>query len=289
MSKTQTRRGRDSEPPAYSSQQLRHKAAVNRSPRIDSESMSGHSKWSTIKHKKAATDAKRGKLFTKLLREVTISARLGGGDPGGNPRLRAAIQDAKANNVPSENLERAIKKGTGELEGSVMELVSYEGYASGGVAVLVEAATDNRNRTAGEIRHIFSRYGGSLGEAGCVNWMFQRRGYFVLESDAIEEEAFMELALELDVEDFNVEGGQYEIFTSLEDFERVSLQLEERDLPQVLKELSMIPQSVVELEQSGLRAVLNLLEALEEQDDVQNVWANFDIDPSVLAQVSAAS
>ena len=251
--------------------------------------MSGHSKWSTIKHKKAATDAKRGKLFTKLLREVTISARLGGGDAAGNPRLRAAIQEAKANNVPSENLDRAIKKGTGELEGSVLEVVMYEGYASGGVAVLVEAATDNRNRTAGEIRHIFSRYGGSLGEAGCVSWMFQRRGYFVLESEAIEEDAFMELALELEVEDFNVEGGQYEIFTSLENFDRVRHQLEDRNLPQALKELSMIPQTLVELEQSNLRPVLHLLEALEEQDDVQNVWANFDADPSLMAQISAAS
>ena len=245
--------------------------------------MSGHSKWSTIKHKKAATDAKRGKLWTKLLREVTISARLGGGDPDGNPRLRAAIQEAKKANVPNDNLERAVKKGTGELEGEVLEEVVYEGYAAGGVAVLVEAATDNRNRTAGEVRNLFSRNGGSLGEAGCVNWMFQRRGYFALAPGALSEDDFMELAIELGVEDFSVADGRFELFTAIEDYDRVRQELESRGVELEVNELSMVPQSYVDLDEEGLPKVLPLLEALEDHDDVQNVWANFDADESLLA------
>jgi YebC/PmpR family DNA-binding regulatory protein len=250
--------------------------------------MSGHSKWSTIKHKKAATDAKRGKLFTKLLREVTISARLGGGDPSGNPRLRAAIQDARGSNVPNDNIERAIKKGTGELEGTVLEETNYEGYAPGGVAVLVEAATDNRNRTTGEVRHLFTRYGGNLGEAGCVNWMFQRRGYFALEPGALDEDAFMELALELGVDDFSVDAERFELYTSMEDYGRVRLELEERGIGLALKELSMIPQNYVEIDAESLSSVLTLLEALEDQEDVQNVWANFDADESLLLEAGGS-
>ena len=245
--------------------------------------MSGHSKWSTIKHKKAATDAKRGKLFTKLLREVMIAARLGGGDADGNPRLRAAVQDARAANVPSDNIDRAIKKGTGELEGTILEEVNYEGYAPGGIAVLVEAATDNRNRTASEVRHLFSRHGGALGEAGCVAWMFQRRGYFAIAGNDLTEDSFMELALELGVDDFAADEGRFELFTAMEDYGRVLQALESKGIALDVKELSMIPQNYVDLDEDGLPGVLRLLEALEDQDDVQHVWANFDADEALLA------
>ena len=179
--------------------------------------MSGHSKWATIKHKKATTDARRGKLFTKILKEITVAARLGGGDAKGNPRLRAAVLEARSNSVPNDNIDRAIKKGTGELESEVYEEVIYEGYGPAGVAILVEAATDNRNRTAGEVRHTFARNGGSLGEAGCVAWMFHRRGYFAVEKSAMDEEKFMELALELGADDVAIEEDVYEIYTPMEE------------------------------------------------------------------------
>ncbi|MEE2775460.1 MAG: YebC/PmpR family DNA-binding transcriptional regulator [Acidobacteriota bacterium] len=244
--------------------------------------MSGHSKWSTIKHKKARTDAKRGKIFTKLLREITIASRLGGGDRDGNPRLRAAIQDAKGSNVPSDNIDRAVKKGSGELGGAILEEVNYEGYAPGGVAVLVEAATDNRNRTTGEVRHLFTRFGGSLGEAGCVNWMFDRRGYFLLGGE-MTEDALMELALELGVDDFAADGYRFELFTAMEDYIRVRQELEQRGVELEVKELSMIPQSYIELDEEGLSGVIKLLDALEDQEDVQHVWANFDADEALLA------
>src|SRR5436305_10372800 len=182
--------------------------------------MSGHSKWSTIKHKKAATDARRGKLFTKILREITVSARLGGGDPKANPRLRSAVLEARSNSVPNDNIERAIKKGTGELEGEAYEEVLYEGYGPGGIAVLVEGLTDNKNRTAPEIRHLFTKHGGSLGASGCVAWMFNRRGYFAIDRAAMDEEKLMEVALDLGVDDVATEGDLYEIFTAPEDFLR---------------------------------------------------------------------
>lgn len=249
--------------------------------------MSGHSKWSTIKHKKAATDARRGKLFSKILKEITVAARMGGGDPKGNPRLRTALLEARSNSVPGDNIDRAIKKGTGELEGETYEEVVYEGYGPGGVAVLVEAATDNRNRTAAEIRHLFTRHGGSLGEAGSVAWMFKRRGWFSIERSApageMTEEQLMELALELGVDDVSVEEDRYELYTALEDFSAIQEALEARAVPLAAKELAMIPQTTVEIPSDRVNQVLRLLEALEDHDDVQKVWANLDVDESVLA------
>ena len=243
--------------------------------------MAGHSKWAGIKHKKAAIDAKRAKRWTKLVREVIVSARLGGGDADFNPRLRSAIDEAKADNVPNDTIDRAIKKGTGELEGESYEEISYEGYGPGGVAVLVEAMTDNRNRTVAELRHLFSKNGGNLGESGCVAWMFERRGYFAIEPDAMSEEELMELALELGVDDFEV-GEAYELFTSPEEYGRVRRELDEREIPLAAKELAMIPSSTVELGDNA-GSVLRLMEALEDHDDVQHVWANFEVDESVLA------
>ncbi len=245
--------------------------------------MSGHSKWSTIKRKKAAVDAKRGKVFTRLLREVMIAARLGGGDVSANPRLRAAVQDSKANNVPGEKVERAIKKGTGELEGVALDEVTYEGYGPGGVAVLVETMTDNRNRTVSEVRHLFSKHGGNLGENGCVSYMFEQRGYFSIEPSAMDEDAFMELALELGVDDIATDKGEYEMFTSPEEYHQVKEGLTERQVAVTASQLARIPGSSVPLAGDRLPQVLRLLDAMEELDDVQNVWANFEADESALA------
>ena len=245
--------------------------------------MSGHSKWATIKHKKAATDARRGKLFSKILKEITVAARLGGADPKGNPRLRTAVLEARSNSVPGDNIDRAIKKGTGELEGETYEEVVYEGYGPGGVAVLVDAATDNRNRTTAEVRHLFTRHGGSLAEAGSVAWMFKRRGWFSVESSAMPEEQLMELALELGVDDFSAEDDRYELYTAPEDFTTVQEALEARNVPLAAKELAMIPQTTVEVPADRINQVLRLLEALDDHEDVQKVWANVDIDESVLA------
>ncbi|HWM93478.1 MAG TPA: YebC/PmpR family DNA-binding transcriptional regulator [Thermoanaerobaculia bacterium] len=253
--------------------------------------MSGHSKWSTIKHKKAATDIRRGKLFSKLLKEITVAARMGGADPKGNPRLRSALLEARSSSVPGDNIERAIKKGTGELAGEAYEEVIYEGYGPGGVAVLVEAATDNRNRTTAEVRHLFTRHGGSLAEAGSVSWMFKRRGWLAIEPGALieekteekTEEQLMELALDLGVDDISAEEGRFEMYTAPEDFVRVMEALEARGVPLAAKELAMIPQTTVDVPSERINQVLRLLEALEDHDDVQKVWANFDVDESVLA------
>ncbi len=249
--------------------------------------MSGHSKWATIKHKKAATDARRGKLFTKLLREITVSARLGGGDSKSNPRLRSAILEARTNSVPGDNIDRAIKKGTGELAGEAQyEEVSYEGYGPGGVAVLVEGMTDNRNRTASEVRHLFTKHGGSLGESGCVAWMFHRRGFFAVDRSAMDEEKLVNLALELGADDIATEEDHYEIYTSMEDFARIQEELESRGVPLAAKELAMVPQSSVDVPADRVGQVLRLVEALEDHDDVQHVWANLNIDEKVLAEQS---
>ncbi len=245
--------------------------------------MSGHSKWSTIKRKKASVDAKRGKIFTRLLREVTVSARLGGGDPAGNPRLRAAMQEARANNVPNDKLDRAIKKGTGELEGVALDEVTYEGFAPGGVAVLVETLTDNRNRTVSEVRHVFSKHGGSLGQNGCVGHLFDQRGYFLIELEAMDEEALMEVALELEVDDFATDKGGYELFTAPDAYIGVREGLAEREVPVVSGELAMVPQTLVPVDAQKLPKILRFLEAMEDLDDVQNVWANFDADEDALA------
>ncbi len=238
--------------------------------------MSGHSKWSTIKRKKASVDAKRGKVFTKILREVTVAARLGGGDPAGNPRLRAAVQEARSSNLPNDKLERAIKKGTGDLEGSVYEEVTYEGYGPGGVAVLVETMTDNRNRTVGEVRHAFNKHGGNLGENGCVSYMFEKRGYFLVEAEAMGEEEFMELALELDAEDFTTDEAGYELFTAPEAYNEVREALEQRGVAVGAGELAMVPTTLVPLAGDKLPQVTRFMEAMEDLDDVQNVWSNFD-------------
>ncbi|MEE8277279.1 MAG: YebC/PmpR family DNA-binding transcriptional regulator [Thermoanaerobaculia bacterium] len=245
--------------------------------------MSGHSKWAQIKRKKAVTDARRGRLWSKLLKEISVAARLSGGDPAANPRLRAAIQDAKGANVPNDNIDRAIKRGTGELQGASYEEVTYEGYGPGGVAILVQALTDNRNRTVSELRYFFSKHGGNLGENGCVAWMFEKRGYFAIDKQALGEEQFMELALELGAADFSIEEGTFEIYTLPEDYEAVRNELERRELPLVEAELAMLPQSQVKLDEKTAPRVLRLMEALEEHDDVQHVWANFDVDSEVLA------
>lgn len=238
--------------------------------------MSGHSKWSTIKRKKAAVDVKRGKIFTRILREVTVAARMGGGDADADPRLRAAVQDAKANNVPADKVERAIKKGTGELGGDAMEEITYEGYGPGGVAVLVETLTDNRNRTVSEVRHLFSKYGGNLGENGCVGYLFDKRGYLLIDAEAMDEEEFMELALELEVDDFETANGDYEIFTAPEDFDAISESLAAREVPVVTGEVAMIPTTWAEVSDDQRSTNMRFIEALEELDDVQSVWANVD-------------
>jgi YebC/PmpR family DNA-binding regulatory protein len=248
--------------------------------------MSGHSKWSTIKHKKAATDARRGKMFSKILKEITVAARIGGGDPKGNPRLRTALLEAKSNSVPGDNIDRAIKKGTGELESAVYEEITYEGYGPGGVAVLVEAATDNRNRTTAEIRHAFARNGGNLGEAGCVAWMFNRRGYFAIDRGAMDEEKFMDLALELGADDVATEEDVYEVYTTMEDFVSVQEELERRGIPLAAGELAMIPQTTIDVPRDKVSQVLRLVESLEDQDDAQKVWANLNIDDKVLEEQS---
>ncbi len=245
--------------------------------------MSGHSKWSTIKRKKGALDAKRGKLWTKILREVTVSTRLGGGDPSANPRLRSAMTDARSNNVPNDNIARAIKKGTGELEGGALEELTYEGYGPGGVAIMIETITDNKNRTVSEVRHLFSKHGGNLGENGCVGWMFDRRGTFAIEAGEMSEENFMELALELEVDDISTDDELYEIITSLEDYASVKEELERREIPLVVKTLAMIPQTTVEVDEDQAPRLIRLVEALEEQEDVQDVWANFEVTESMLA------
>ena len=245
--------------------------------------MSGHSKWATIKHKKGAADAKRGKIFTRLIKEVMVAARMGGGNPDGNPRLRAAVLAAKAENMPKDNIDRAIKKGTGELEGVNYEEIMYEGYGTAGVAILVDIMTDNRNRAASEIRHIFSRNGGNLGEAGCVSWMFNKKGSIVFDKKAIPEEELIELALEAGAEDVKDEENQFEVVTSLEDFANVKAAFDDRGLKYELAEITMLPQTTVAIEDTKTaQQILRLMDALEDSDDVQNVYANFDIPDQIL-------
>jgi YebC/PmpR family DNA-binding regulatory protein len=241
--------------------------------------MSGHSKWSTIKHKKGAADAKRGKIFTRLIKEITVAARMGGGSPEHNPRLRSAIAEAKANNMPASNIERAIKKGTGELEGVSYEEVTYEGYGPGGVAIMLEAITDNKNRTTGEIRKIFSKGNGNMGEQNCVGWMFDSKGLIVISKDAVTEEKLMEVALDAGAEDIEDEEDSFQVVTDPGSFQGVKDSLEQAGIPMVSAKLDKIPQNTVRVEGKDASQVLRLAEALEEHDDVQNVYANFDIDP----------
>ncbi|MBN1103696.1 MAG: YebC/PmpR family DNA-binding transcriptional regulator [Deltaproteobacteria bacterium] len=242
--------------------------------------MSGHSKWASIKHKKGAADAKRGRVFTKLIREITVAAKLGGGDPSGNARLRAAIQAAKAENMPKDNVERAIKKGTGELDGTSYEEVSYEGYGPGGVAMLMDCLTDNKNRTVADIKHLFDRHGGNLGEPGCVAWIFEKKGYFLF--DTVDEEKLLEVALEAGAEDVRQSGEQFEAFTTPAEFEKVKKAFDAANLVYSLAEVSMIPQNTVRLEGKKADQMLNLMEALEDNDDISHVYANFDIPDEVI-------
>ncbi|HHS14403.1 MAG TPA: YebC/PmpR family DNA-binding transcriptional regulator [bacterium] len=240
--------------------------------------MSGHSKWSTIKHKKEKQDAQRGKMFTKLIREITTAAREGGGDESANSRLRTAILAAKAANMPQVNIEKAVKKGTGELPGVVYEEKTYEGYGPGGVAILVETLTDNTNRTTSEVRHLLSKYGGNLGETGCVSWMFETRGLITVDKQTIDEEKLMEISIEAGAVDMSGEDEVYEIITTTEGFANVKEILAEKGVDILSDEITKIPKSNVHVEGKQAGQVLKLVEALEDSDDVQQVYANFDMD-----------
>ena len=246
--------------------------------------MSGHSKWHSIKHKKGAIDAKRGRMFTKVIKEITIAARIGGGDAEGNPRLRKAVADAKELNMPADNIKRAIMKGTGELEGGQLEELQYEGYGPGGVALIVEVVTDNRNRTVSEIRHVFSKNGGNMGEAGSVAWMFHKKGYIAIEKSKADEETLMTLAIDAGADDFATEESSYEIYTSPEVFEKVLSAVKTKGIQPETSEISMIPQNYVKVEGKVAHQVVKLMEALDEHDDVQHVYGNFDIEESELAE-----
>lgn len=248
--------------------------------------MSGHSKWHSIKHRKGAVDAKRGKIFTKLIKEITVATRLGGKDAESNPRLRAAIAAAKAENMPKENIERGIKKGTGELEGSTFEEATYEGYGPGGVAVLVEVLTDNRNRAVADVRHLFERHGGSLGSAGCVAWMFSQKGLIVLPRDQTDEEKLFEVALDAGAEDI-VEGEKdFEVIADPSVFEALKTAIENAGLTYALAEITMIPKTTTKLDGKNAQQMITLMELLEDNDDVNHVYANFDIPDEVMEAIS---
>ena len=249
--------------------------------------MSGHSKWSTIKRKKGAADAKSGKIFTKLIKEVTLAARLGGGDPEGNARLRTAILAAKAENMPKDNIERAIKKGSGELGGAAQfEEITYEGYGPGGVAVFVEVMTDNKNRTVAEIRHIFSKHGGNLAENGAVSWIFAKKGSILVEKKAVEEDELMEIALDAGAEDIQEEENEFEVITSQAAFEGVKSALDSAGIKSIEAKVGMIPSSTVKLDGDKAVSMLKLMEKMEDNDDVQNVYANFDIPDAIMEKLS---
>jgi len=240
--------------------------------------MSGHSKWSSIKHKKGAADAKRGKIFTKLIKEITVAARMGGsGDPDANPRLRTAIAAAKGENMPKDNIERAIKKGTGELEGVNYEESTYEGYGPGGAAVLVESLTDNKNRTVADVRHIFSKCGGNLGENGCVGWMFDKKGYIVVERAATDEDTLMEVALDAGAEDVREDDSNFEVITAPEDFESVKAAIDAKKIKCLDAEVTMLPQNTADLTGKEAEQMIRLMDMLEDCDDVQKAYTNADI------------
>jgi len=240
--------------------------------------MSGHSRWSTIKHKKGAADAKRGKLFTRLIKEMTVAARMGGGDINGNARLRAAVTEAKASNMPKDTIDRAVKRGTGEIEGASYEEVTYEGYGPGGVALIVEAMTDNTNRTSPEIRHIFEKHGGNLGTPGSVRFQFSRKGYFAIEKSAVSEDRLMEVVLEAGADDLQTDPPEvFEVVTSPDNFENVRQALEKNKIPTIEAKLGQIPSMYVKLDEQKSKQMMRLLEMLDDHDDVQNVWSNFDI------------
>jgi YebC/PmpR family DNA-binding regulatory protein len=248
--------------------------------------MSGHSKWATIKHKKGAADARRGKVFTKLIKEITVAARIGGGDIDSNPRLRTAVAEAKAENMPADNIKRAIQRGTGELPGVQYEEIVYEGYGPSGVAMMLEVATDNRNRTLAEIRHILSKHGGNLGETGCVTWIFSKRGYIVVEKSKTNEEALLELVTEAGAEDMREDGDNWEIFCAPENFQQVVDALNKSGITPATAELSMVPQTQVKLSGKPADQVLRLIDELDEHEDVQHVYANFDIEDRELQSLA---
>jgi YebC/PmpR family DNA-binding regulatory protein len=248
--------------------------------------MSGHSKWATIRRKKEKVDAARGQVFTRLIRELTIASRLGGSNPLSNARLRSAIDAAKTANMPSDNIERAIKKGAGELEGQILEEVRYEGYGPGGVAILVECVSDNRNRTASDVRHVFTKRNGTMAEAGAVAWMFERRGYLTLEADQGTEDEIMEIAIEAGADDVRGDGTIWEVFTSPEDLYKVKTAIEARSKKVSSAEISYIPKTTMKVESDKAQSLLNLIDALEELDDTQHVYSNFEMDDSVMESLS---
>jgi YebC/PmpR family DNA-binding regulatory protein len=248
--------------------------------------MSGHSKWSTIKRKKGAADAKKGKLFTQLIREISMAARAGGGDQGANPRLRLAMEKARAQNMPKDNIERAIARGTGQVEGVEFFEVRYEGYGPAGVAVIVEALTDNRNRTVGEVRHLFTRFGGNLGANGCVAYLFDKRGVLAFDSEGLDREALMEAAIEANAEDVRDEGDSLEVLTGSDEFARVKDELKARGFEPASAEIAMVPQTTVRLSGKHAQSMLKLMEALDEHDDVKQVFANFDIADEEMQEIA---
>src|SRR5689334_15684839 len=249
--------------------------------------MSGHSKWATIKHKKGALDAKRGKIFTRLIKEITMAAKAGGGDPDKNPRLRGAVAAAKAENMPADNIKRAIQRGTGELPGATYEEFTLEGYGPGGVAVLVELSTDNRNRTVSEVRHAFGKNGGNLGEAGSVNWMFHKKGDIIVPKSAAKEDDLMNIVLEAGGEDLKEDGENWEILTDPRTYESVVEAVKKAGIEPANAEVAMVPQNYIKLEGPAASQMIRLLEALEDQDDVQHVYSNFDIDQKLLEEVAS--
>ncbi|NOY78790.1 MAG: YebC/PmpR family DNA-binding transcriptional regulator [Calditrichaeota bacterium] len=246
--------------------------------------MSGHNKWSSIKHKKAKVDAQRGRIFTRLIKEITVAARMGGGDEESNPRLRAAVAAAKAANMPSANIERAIKRGTGELPGVTYEEVTYEGYGPGGAALLIETLTDNKNRTVADLRHILAKHNGNLGESGSVAWIFEKKGVITIPAEGLSEDDVMMVVLDAGAEDMKSDGEMFEILTAPEDFEQVKKAVEEAGYPIDSAEVTMYPKSTVKLEGKHAEQMLKLMDALDEHDDVQNVYSNFDIDVQVMEQ-----
>jgi len=247
--------------------------------------MSGHSKWATTKHKKMAIDAKRGKVFTKLIKEITIAARIGGGDPNGNPRLRTAIAKAKESNMPSDNIKKAIQRGTGELPGVNYEESIFEGYGPGGAAILISIMTDNKNRTVSEIRHMLSKNGGNMGEAGCVSWMFDKKGYLIVEGGKVDEDSLMNLVLEAGAEDMRKDAGNFEIITAPGDFEKVKGVIENAGIAVAFAEITMLPQNYIDLDEKSAEQVLKLMEILEDHEDVQNVYSNFNLQDEVLNKI----
>jgi YebC/PmpR family DNA-binding regulatory protein len=247
--------------------------------------MSGHSKWSKVKHVKAKEDAKRGKVFSKLIREIMIAAREGGGDPNFNPRLRTIIATAKAANMPNDNIDRALKKGTGELGGAAFEEITYEGYGPGGVAIIIDVLTDNKNRTVSEIRHIMSRHHGSLGEGGCVAWNFDKKGLIMVDASAVSEEGLFDIALEAGAEDIRTEGDTHEVITAPNDVMDVKESLEQKGIRVASAEITMLPKSTIQVDNKTAEAVLKLMDALEEHDDVQHVYSNFDIPEEIMAKI----